>query len=220
MLIARARLIRALGVFYRGYADAKEKPMNDINDVRSKANDYGRLFALLAIAHEQSAEWHRGLGEKLGGAEKALSTIVGTAIFVAVASQLGLNGKGTISVPEHTWAKAIYFLVLVLLMLAPAMTALQIFFKHQEQSVQHRESFAAYGRLEQRIDLLLLTYSSEADREKALIELDLISKELQSVRRNSITLTKKAYKEAEIERRRRECVAHATPNNSFNRSAG
>jgi hypothetical protein len=133
---------------------------------------------------------------------------------------LGLNGKGTISVPEHAWAKAIYFLVLLLLMLTPAMTALQIFFKHQEQSVQHRESFAAYGRLAQRIDLLLLNYSSEADREKALIELDLISKELQSVRRNSITLTKKAYKAAKKERRRRDCEAQAPPNNSCDPSAG
>ena len=71
-----------------------------MDDIIAKAEEYRTLFSSLKIAHEKSAEWHRSLGEKLGGAEKGISTIVGTAIFVGVASLLGLNGKGTISIPE------------------------------------------------------------------------------------------------------------------------
>jgi hypothetical protein len=40
-----------------------------MDDILVKAKEYGNLFSLLKIGHEQSSEWHRGLGEKLGGAE-------------------------------------------------------------------------------------------------------------------------------------------------------
>jgi hypothetical protein len=168
-----------------------------MDDILAKAKEYGRLFCLLKIAHELSAESHRSLGEKLGGAEKGISTIVGTAIFVSVASLLGLNGKGTISIPGGLGARILYVLVLLFLVSAPVLTALQMFFKHAEQSIRHRDSYASYGRLEDRIDTFLLTFSTGTERKEALKELDEISKELETIRRKSITLTKPAYENAE-----------------------
>jgi hypothetical protein len=179
-----------------------------MDDILAKAKEYGKPFSLLKIAHERSAEWHRSLGEKLGGAEKGISTIVGTAVFVGVASQLGLDGNGTISIPKGFWAGVLYVLVLLLLISAPLLTALQMFRKDAEQSIGHRDSFAAYGRLEQRIDIFRLTFSSGTDRNEALKGLDEISKELKTIRRQSIMLTKRAYKDAESELTRRE-VAHS-----------
>jgi hypothetical protein len=98
-----------------------------MDDILEKADQYRQHFSLLKIAHERSAEWHRSLGEKLGGLEKGISTIVGTAIFVGVASQLGLDGKGTISIPAGYLASALYIVVLLLLISAPLLTALQMF---------------------------------------------------------------------------------------------
>jgi len=175
-----------------------------MDDILAKAKEYGRLFSLLKIAHEKSAEWHRSLGEKLGGAEKGISTIVGTAVFVGLASQLGLDGKGTIRIPEHSWALILYMLVLLLLISAPLLTALQMFRKDAEQSIGHGNSYAAYGRLEQRIDIFVLRFSTGTDRKEALKEVDEISKELETIRRQSIMLTKRAYEDAERERSRRE----------------
>jgi len=173
--------------------------------ILAKAKEYGRLFSLLKIAHERSAKWHRNLGEKPGGSEKAISTIVGTAIFVGVASKLGLDGKGAIgSIPAGYGARILYTLVLLLLISAPAMAALQMFRKDSEQSIGHRDSYPAYGRLQQRIDIFLLTFSTETDRKEALKELDEISKALETLRGKSITLTKRAYASAERERSRRE----------------
>jgi hypothetical protein len=175
-----------------------------VDDIIAKAEEYRTLFSSLKIAHEKSAEWHRSLGEKLGGAEKGISTIVGTAIFVGVASLLGLNGKGTISIPEGWGARVLYMLVLLFLISAPVLTALQMLRKDAEQSVAHRNSYASYGRLEQRIDIFLLTFATETDRKEALKQLDEISKELESIRRQSIMLTKQAYKDAEQELARKK----------------
>lgn len=175
-----------------------------MEDVLTKAIEYRKLFSLLKIAHELSAEWHRSLGEKLGGAEKGIASIVGTGIFVGVVSQFGLDGSETLNIPVSATARFLYFLLLLILLTAPLLTALQMFRKDAEQANSHRDSYSTYGRLEQRIDIFLLKYSTEADRIEALKELDEISKELQIIRSKSITLTKKAYKDAEEELIRRE----------------
>jgi hypothetical protein len=88
-----------------------------MNDILTKAKEYWKLVATRAIAHEKSAEWHRHRGTKLGVAATVLSAVVSTAIFATVTSQLGLNGK--ITIPQGTSALLIYFVVSLLLILAP-----------------------------------------------------------------------------------------------------
>jgi hypothetical protein len=174
-----------------------------MNDILTKAEEYWVLVATRAIAHENSAEWHRHRGTVLGVAATVLSAVVSTAIFATVTSQLGLNKTGTITVPQGRWALLIYFVVGLLLILAPVLTGVQTYLKHPEQADKHRISWAGYYRLQQRIDFFLLRYAdvnaAASVREEALKDLGDISKEIEDQCRSSITLTRGAYDEAKGE---------------------
>src|SRR4051794_24452001 len=131
-----------------------------MHDILVKAKEYWNLVATRAIAHEKSAESHRHWGTLLGGAATVLSALVSTAIFSTVTSQLGLNTKGTIAIPQGGWVSLLLYSVLgLLLILAPMLTAVQAYLNHPEQADKHRVSWAGYYHLQQRIDLFLLRYA-------------------------------------------------------------
>jgi hypothetical protein len=171
-----------------------------MNDILVKAREYWMLVATRAIAHEKSAESHRYRGTQLGIAATALSALVSTAIFATVTSQLGLNTKGNITIPQGGWALLIYLGLGFLLILAPVLAGVQTYLNDPEQADKHRVSWAGYYRVQQHIDIFLLRYAdanaAATEREEALRDLGDISKEIEDLCRNSITLTRGAYAEA------------------------
>lgn len=98
-----------------------------------------------ARAHENSAEYHRRSDARLGAATKIVSSVVGAGIFVGLVSKLGLDGKGSLTVPSG-WGW-LYWLVLALSLGGPALTALQIHLHDAEDAAKHTKSSADYRRL-------------------------------------------------------------------------
>jgi|SRR5215471_17536148 len=98
-----------------------------------------------ARAHEDSAEYHRRSDARLGAATKIVSSIVGAGVFVGLVSKLGLDGKGSLSVPPG-W-EWLYWLVLALSLAGPALTTLQIHLHDAEDAAKHIKSSADYRRL-------------------------------------------------------------------------
>ncbi|HEX6372509.1 MAG TPA: SLATT domain-containing protein [Longimicrobium sp.] len=171
-----------------------------MHDIIERAKEYRELVATRALGHEKSAEWHRHWGEVLGVVATALSAIVGSAIFVAVANQLGLGGQGGISLPAGRWAWLGYFFFGLLLISAPVLTGIQTYLNHPEQAARHKASWAGYYRIQQRLDLFLLRHAEldcvAPERSEALNELEGISKEIETVAESSLTLTDRAYADA------------------------
>lgn len=126
--------------------------------------------------------------------------MVSTAIFTTVTSELGLN-NGTVVIPQKWWALLILIVVSLLLILAPVLTGVQAYLNHPAQADKHRVSWAGYYRLQQRIDLLLLRHAganvTATDREEALKDLGEISREIEDLCKNSITLSRHALARAE-----------------------
>lgn len=174
-----------------------------MKDVLATAKEYWKEVAKRAIAHEKSAEWHRKRGAKLGVGATIISAVVGTTIFATITSQLGLDGKASITFPQGGMALLLYIVIFAPLILAPVLTGVHAYVNDPEQAEKHKRSWAGYYRLQQRIDLFLLKYAdanAEGDkREEAIKELDAISKEIESLRDDSITLTHRAYADADEE---------------------
>jgi hypothetical protein len=182
-----------------------------MNDIIKKAKEYRNLVAIRANAHERSAEWHRHRGTQLGVSATALSALVSTAIFATVTSQLSLENPNSITIPQCGWYLLLYFVFVLLLILAPVLTGVQTYLNHPEQAKNHKVSWAGYYRLKQRLDLFLLRYSdvnAGGSREEALKELEDISKEIEMLCDNSITLTRRAYDHAKAELPEESVVSH------------
>src|SRR4051794_35100898 len=112
-----------------------------MKDIREKAEKYWVLAAMRAVAHENSAEWHRGRGVRLGVIATGLSAVVGSAVFVAVAKQLG-PGEGT-SLPTGALAGLFFYFVLGLLLVsAPVLTGIHTYLNHPQQAERHKASSA------------------------------------------------------------------------------
>jgi len=171
-----------------------------MQDIIEKATEYWELVATRSVAHEKSAEWHRHQGEVLGIVATVLSAVVGSAVFVAVTKQLGLDGQGGIALPAGRWAWLVYFFFGLLLISAPVLTGVQTYLNHPQQAARHKTSWAAYYHLQQRLDLFLLRYrtvnSGATDRGGAIQQLEEIAKEIETVADTSITLTDAAYDKA------------------------
>src|SRR4051794_33071379 len=146
-----------------------------MNDVLVKAREHWMLVATSAIAHEKSAESQRYRGTQLGIGATALSALVSTAIFATVTSQLGLNTKGNITIPQGGWALLIYLGLGFLLILEPVLTGGQTYSNDPEQADKHRVSWAGYSRVQQHIVIFLLRYAganaAATQREEALRDL-------------------------------------------------
>jgi len=171
-----------------------------MKDICDQAKQYRKDVEIKANAHEASSEWHRRRGVWLGGAATVLSAVVGTSIFVTLTTQLNegkLNLSGFGLGDWKFWALGAFGFVLVL---SPVLTGMQAYLKHPEQAATHKASYVGYCRLQQRIDLFLLRYpdndSANTDRMRALEQLDAISRDIEKVAANSITLTRTAYASA------------------------
>lgn len=165
-----------------------------MKDIRDQAKEYRKDVQMRATAHQLSSEWHRHRGVFLGGAATVLSAVIGTSIFTTLLAakqgKFDLSGLG----PWGIWVLVAFNLALIL---SPVLTGMQAYLKHPEQAATHKASYVRYYRLQQRIDLFLLRYpddnSANTDRMRALDQLDTISRDIEEVAANSITLTKTAY---------------------------
>lgn len=154
-----------------------------------------------AVAHELSAESHRAKGVWLGLSATILSAIVGTAIFAIVAARLGLDGKGTLSVPREFWSRVAFYGVIVLSILAPVLSAAQLFLNEPSQVAAHTKSKAKYYKRKKQLDKFLRTYVdtelSGAEMERANRELGEILKLDDDEEDDDISLTPQAYEAAD-----------------------
>jgi len=140
-----------------------------------------------ARAHENSAEYHRSNDAKLGGATKIVSSIVGAGVFAGLVSKLGLDGKGSLSVPPG-W-EWLYWLVLAVSLAGPALTVLQVHLHDAEDVAKHTQSFVGYRRLADDLERFLerpVLDAAEAER---------FNDRFQEILKSSISLSPRARKD-------------------------
>lgn len=144
-----------------------------------------------ARAHENSAEYHRRRDAGLGSAAKTVSAVVGTGVFVGLVSKLGLDGKGSLSVPAG-W-EWLYWTVLAVSLAGPALTALQIALHDAEDAAKHTTSFSAYRRLADDLEVFVSQpVSDPSAAERAHKE---FSERFEKILEKSIPLTGEAKRE-------------------------
>jgi hypothetical protein len=173
-----------------------------MNDIFKSAKKYQEELPREVMAHKLSAEYHRHWNMALGGLSTVLTTLVGTAIFTALVSQLGLDGKGEIRNPfagqGMDW---LYVIVMLLSIAAPILAAVHTFMHHAEDASTHRASVEGYANVLRRFTVFLAQYDDSnpagEKRAEALKEYDEILKEYTSVLGKSLTLTEKAYTNAD-----------------------
>jgi hypothetical protein len=162
-----------------------------ITDASNSRNDAHRR----AVAHELSAEWHRKVGVRLGLA------IASASIFATVTASLGLDGKGTLTIPQEFWSLVLFYGVIALLILAPVISAWQTSLNEPDQVKRHTSDSAGYYREKERLDRFIRKYENvnlaDEARESAIKELDEISTAIAKLREKSISLTTRAYKDAD-----------------------
>ncbi len=154
------------------------------------------------LAHTVSAEYHRRWNMRLGVLSTVLTTLVSTAIFTGLVSQLGLNGKGTIRNPltDHgmDW---LYLIVIILSISAPIISALHTFMHHAEDASRLSASVEGYSSVLRRLTTFPTKYegsNSAGDKKlEALKEYDEIMKEYNFVLGKRITITNHEYKKAD-----------------------
>jgi hypothetical protein len=173
-----------------------------MNEIITSAKKYQEYLPREIMAHRLSSEYHRHWNMALGGASTVLTTLVGSAIFTGLVSQLGLDGQGVIHNPfeEGQGMGWLYMVALILSILAPILSALHTFMHHAEDASTHRASVEGYANVLRRLTIFLAGYDGSipvAEKTEALKEYDEIMKEYNSVLGKSLTLTNKAYKDAD-----------------------
>ena len=170
-----------------------------IADARNYRDDAHRS----AVAHELSAESHRKVGVRLGLASTALSAIASASIFATISASLGLNGKGTLTIPQEPLSLVLFYGVIALLLLTPVLNACLTYLNEPEQVKQHTSSYADYYHEKERLDRFIRKYENvnlaedQEARNNAMKELDEISAALTKLRRERISLTDRAYAAAD-----------------------
>jgi hypothetical protein len=172
-----------------------------MEDIFKSAVKVQKELPLEIMAHKVSAEYHRHMNMSLGGISIVLTTFVSTAIFTGLVSQLGLDGKGDLRNPFADEGMDLLYIIAILLSVsAPIMSALHTFKHHAEDAATHLNSVAGYNDVLRLLTVYLSKYDNstplEQKRDEALKEYDEIMKKYNEVVGRSITLTKKAYKEA------------------------
>ena len=172
-----------------------------MNEILIDAANYRSEVYRRAVAHEVSAEYHRKLGVQLGLTSTALSAIVGSAVFVTIVSQLGLDARGTLSIPHEFWPRAFFYSVAGLSILSPVLGVCQAYLNEPAEVKAHTTSSAGYYRVRDRLDTFIRRYEVidlvGNVREDALKEMDEISKDMEGLRKESKQLTDRAYEKAD-----------------------
>jgi len=174
-----------------------------MNNILKNANDRRKRVNRRAIAHELSAEFHRHRGVQIGILATVISAIVGSTVFVTLITRIGLDGKGTISVPSKGWGWLAYVGFAFLSVLAPVLIGLQTFLNHPGEAEKHTISSAEYYHLLDRLDSLISLYPGEqltgTQIEAAEKEMADISNEIEKTHKKSIQLTKRAIRDADTQ---------------------
>lgn len=149
------------------------------------------------VAHQFSADWHRRWGVRLGAVATILSALVGSAIFLTATTQLGLTGKGTLSIPQTPSGLALFYSVVGLSVLSPILSGLNTFLNEPEHVKQHMLSMSDYSGALKDLDSFIRKYGAvilnDKEREDAEKELKGIS---EGMNKNRILLTGHAIDKA------------------------
>ena len=173
-----------------------------MNDIFQRAKKSQEELPREIMAHRVSAEYHRHWNMALGGTSTVLTTLVGTAIFTGLVSQLGLDGKGDIRNPFANQGMDWFYMVVISLSIsAPILAAWHTFMHHAEDAATHRASVEGYANVLRRLTGFLAKYEGSdqvtQDKDEVRKEYDDIMKEYNLVMGKSLTLTKKAYRDAD-----------------------
>jgi len=146
-----------------------------IDDLIKRAKKHGKGAGRIQLGHYRAAtvneRWHSGLTL----ISVTLSGVVGTSIF----SQWSQNYPIVLSIASIS---------------AAVSSAVQGGSKFAEKAKEHHDAGADYGSLRRKIDVLCLHLEAgDVTREKALEELEEISKTLTSLAHQSPVLSERAY---------------------------
>lgn len=177
-----------------------------MDDIFERARDDRARLPLEVMAHRLSAEYHRHRNMVLGGLSTVLTTLVGTAVFTGLVSQLGLTGEGELRNPfageGMDW---FYIAVVVLSVSAPIAAALHSFVHDAEDAATHKASAEGYANVMRRLTVFLARHDvpglTPDGLRSAIQEYDEIMTEYTVVLGRSIPLTKSAYRAAQTELR-------------------
>lgn len=142
-----------------------------MNEVLRQAQKTLYDFCVKEKAHHVSYEHHYRRDLWIGGAAKAVSAVVGVGVFTVLVSQVGLSGdKSPSGVPDqYRW---LYWVVLLLCIAAPALTAVTLMRHDAQDAEAHLRSQLNYEKLKGQLEDFLRQYAesdetSEAKRKEA-----------------------------------------------------
>lgn len=142
-----------------------------MNELLRQAQKTLHDFCLNERAHHVSYEHHYMRDLWIGGAAKVVSAVVGAGVFTVLVSQVGLSGNKSPSgvPPEYRW---LYWVVLLLCIAAPALTAVTLIRHDAQDAEAHLRSQLNYDKLKGQLEDLLRQYAesdgtSEAKRKEA-----------------------------------------------------
>jgi hypothetical protein len=189
-----------------------------MKDLIEKALIYQEYAATMSNAYYFMANYCRRNHMRLGVVATIVSTLVGTALFAGLVTQVGSDGNP--SLPANlSYAGLLGYLVVALFSIgAPVLTGLQTFLKYAEQAEKHRASAISYDLLRPRLDLFILRFrdSPDADRDNGLKALEAIVGEMKQIADGSLTIPDHVYDVAALKRRTR---AATPPNNPLHPTA-
>ena len=180
-----------------------------MKNVYDSAVEIQRELPREIMAHKLAAEHHRKYSMILGGLSTFLTTLVGTAIFTGLVSQLGMDGTAELRNPFQgqgmQWG---YLIVMLLSVLTPIVAALHTFMHHAEDASTHRASAEGYTNVLRRFTTFLTKYedfnSTRDMKNEAAGEYDEIMIEYCSILGKSLTLTRGAYRNADKRLKKKE----------------
>ncbi len=174
-----------------------------MNKIIKDASDGERDAHRREIAHEHSARWHRKVGVRLGIASTVLSTIVSTSVFASIAKYLGLNGKGTLTIPQEFLPLLLFYGIVILLILSPVLSAVLTYLNEPDQVAKHTSASADYYLLKERLGMFISKYENvdftDETRRRSEKELEELSIAMAKLRKESIQLTPRALRGANEE---------------------
>ena len=141
---------------------------------------------------------------RFGGVSTTLTTMVGTAVFAAIVTKFGLDGRGnspTTPCSQSLCGSWVCWAVLVLSVAAPALSALYTFRHDAQDAAAHQISAAGYAGVLTHLTIFLARYERPdltAEKEdEAVQSYDQVMTEYRAVLEKSITLTNDAYRSAD-----------------------
>lgn len=165
-----------------------------MKEIQEDAQKYRAEAHFREIAHDISAEYHRKRGVRFGLITTVLSSIVGTAVFIA-ATKFVVSDKGVLLEPTETLSPALFYTIVGISILAPVLSACQQYLKDPDETEKHQFGVRHYSNVTVRLDAFLRTLSSK-EHDAASNELAEISKAMMNPTHELPSLTETAKTEA------------------------